>query len=223
MSLSNFGTGTSSTQTPQVKLGTGKHDGIIHAIIEVGEHKTFYNGKENGVKPQVKVLIEIPGVGPDGASIIKGVKAMNIPLGISEKSHLVKLLFAAFNINEEAELQSLISKKGVGPVFKEALGKPVTFLVKEFSTADDRDLEYIVKDSFIAFDDRLPALESSEEPFLFMLDAEDTVSVFNTKLSNYTKVKEVGTAENRSEFSVALQQAIAEAEEEKSTEDKVLG
>jgi hypothetical protein len=217
-----FSLSKSSGSGPAKQIKPGKYDALVHAVIELGEHKTFYQGAETGVKPLVKFLFEIPSEkNEDGSTVIKGVADLKV--SSHERSHLMGLLVKLFEADDIEEVfQKVSAAGGSAKAISTLLGKAVSFSVKTFTNQEGVDLSYIDKTSIVALDPRLPQPSAEQEPFVFNIESDEAASVFKSKLSKYTQEK-IASAVNANEYPTALQQAIVEAQEEVSNEDKVLG
>lgn len=220
-SIFNLKPGASTGGSSKKQLSPGKYDAVVHAVIDLGAHETFYQGQSTGVRSMVKFLFEVPSeTNDDGSTVIKGLKDLKV--SDHERSDVMKILMQLLEADSIDAVSKKISECG-GPTkaMGSLIGKAVSFTVKSFTNKEGLELSYLDKNSIVALDPRLPQPEAQQEGFVFNVNADDAADVFKNKLSKFTQDK-IMTAVDCDSFPASLQQAFVQVQED-SAEDRILG
>ena len=190
----------------------GKHDAILHAIIELGVHPKTYSG-ETTSSVQVKFVFELPSeLNDDGTTRVVGKQ---VKASLHEKSKFMEISRALLQSTNDDDIVEQISGN-----IDILIGKPVVLTVKQFTTDSGKLVSYIDKVSEL--DSRLPSQpEAVRDGFVFSTKNADAAEVFKNKLTDYTR-KTIMEAENSKDYPSSIHETYASLLED-SVANKVLG
>lgn len=203
----------------------GQHDGVLHAIIELGRHKTGFTmaSTEPGgsaIEPEktfVRFVFEVPDIKRDDG--IAEIVSRDLAASASSKSNMFRFINALLTRKgEQLTDEELAVSLSSDSFMKSLLGLPLTLTVKHIIQRHN-GMPYHVIENFQALDKRIAAPEPTREPLIFSFE-DSTAEAFN-KLTFATK-KKIMSALNADELNTAIPEAFEEGQRKFSTQAKAI-